>query len=166
MQARPPRPGVTAAGRTRIGNRELPEPDDVLRRLVRSVAWHMCARGSSVTLLDISVTHGESGLVVVLAGEADLTNAGELKRVLDKQTCADAPILTVDLSQLRFADSAAITALALAGRTLRDQGRQLELLHPQPTVARILSLTGLDKILTVRCEPAAGSRSAPECPQS
>lgn len=113
-------------------------------------------------MLDISVTDGESGPVLILAGEADLTALAQLNRALDTQIQAGARLLTVDLSGLEFADSATVAALAMADRTLRGQGRQMELLRPHPAVARILELTGADQVLTVRGEPASGPGPAPE----
>lgn len=100
--------------------------------------------------LDISVADGESGPVVILSGEADLTTLDQLNSALDAQVWTGVRVLTVDLSRLRFADSASVAALMLTARTLRDQGGQLELLHPQPAVARVLELMGVDQALTVR----------------
>ncbi|SRR5581483_998059 len=102
--------------------------------------------------LELSVIDGESGPVVILSGEADLTTLDQLNSVLDKQIWAGVRLLTVDLLQLRFADSATVATLLLASRTLRAQGGELELLHPQPAVARVLQLMGVDRAVTVRDE--------------
>jgi anti-sigma B factor antagonist len=110
-----------------------------------------------MTLLNVTVTHDESGPVVVLAGEADLTTLDQLNSALDTLIWADARMLKVDLSRLRFADSAAVALLAHAARTLRNQGGQLELLHPQLAVARVLELAGVDQAVTVRYAPARRS---------
>jgi len=112
-----------------------------------------------VSLLEINVVAGETGPVLVLSGESDLTTLDQLNSALDKQLWADARFLTVDLSGLRFADSATVAALAQTARTLRDQGGRLELLRPQPAVARVLDLMGIDQILTVR-DPASGKGSS------
>jgi anti-sigma B factor antagonist len=90
--------------------------------------------------------------VVVLAGEADLTAVAELSETLTAQISGGARHLTVDLSRLRFADSAAIRALVLAGRTLNDRAGTLELARPQPAVARALGLLGVDQVFTGRGE--------------
>jgi anti-anti-sigma factor len=58
----------------------------------------------------------------------------------------------VDLSRLRFADAAAIRALVLASRTLTDRAGTLELVRPQPAVARALGLLGMDQVFPVRSE--------------
>lgn len=113
-----------------------------------------------MSTLEISVVDGESGPVVFLAGEADLTTLDQLNSALDKQLWAEPRCLTIDLSRLEFADSATIAALLLTARTLRDQGGRLELRNPQPTVARVLQLTGVDKALSVR-GTARGTGSSP-----
>ena len=59
-------------------------------------------------LLEISVAAGEAGPVLTLAGEADLTAVAELTEALTAQLTIGARHLTVDLSRLRFADSAVI----------------------------------------------------------
>lgn len=106
-------------------------------------------------LLDISVTAGESGPVLVLSGEADVTAAAELGAALDSQIGGGARHLTVDVSGLRFADSAAIAVLVLAARALKERGGVLELLGPQEIVARALSLLGADQVLDVQAGTGA-----------
>jgi hypothetical protein len=77
-----------------------------------------------VSLLDISVEAGESGPVVRLSGEADLSVAGQLGEALNAQVSSGARHLTVDLSGLRFADSAAIRTFGAdtPGRNLGTGG--------------------------------------------
>jgi anti-anti-sigma factor len=115
-----------------------------------------------VSQLEVSVAAGDSGPVVVLSGEADLTTVAGLSDVLTAQVAGGAQHLTVDVCELRFADSASIRALALAARTLKDRGGVLELLRPRPIVARALSLMGVDKVITVRA--AEGAEAKPEGP--
>ena len=65
------------------------------------------------------VAAGESGPVIVLSGEADLTCAGQLSALITAQLAGGTRQLTIDVSELRFADSASIRTLALAARTRR-----------------------------------------------
>jgi anti-sigma B factor antagonist len=103
-----------------------------------------------VGLLEISVAAGAAGPVLTLSGEADLTTADELTEALAAQLATGARHLTVDLSRLRFADSAVIRALVLADRTLKKRGGGLALAHPQRVVARALSLLGVDQAIEIR----------------
>jgi anti-sigma B factor antagonist len=110
-----------------------------------------------VGLLEISVAAGEAGPVLTLSGEADLTTVAELTEALTAQLAIGARHLTVDLSRLRFADSAAIRALVLADRTLKQRGGGLALAHPQPVVAQALSLLGVDQVIEIRDAMSAGA---------
>ena len=100
-------------------------------------------------MLEASVAAGESGPVIMLAGEADLTCGGQLTALISGQLGGGTRQLTIDVSGLRFADSASIRALVLAVRTLSEQGGSLVLLRPQPPVARMLDLIGADHAITV-----------------
>jgi anti-sigma B factor antagonist len=102
--------------------------------------------------LTASVAAGESGPVIVLAGEADLNSAAQLATLISAQVARGTRQLTVDLSGLRFADSATVRTLALAARTLRQRGGTMVLLRPQQAVVRILALTGADQMFTIRAE--------------
>ena len=120
-----------------------------------------------MSILQSSVTTGPSGPVIVLAGEADLTTAAELNQLLAAQLDG-ATTMTIDLSGLKFADSATVRELIRAHRALAQRGGTLVLGSPQPAVAKVLSLLGVDHILTVRHqartrgqEPADGDRGLP-----
>jgi anti-sigma B factor antagonist len=108
-------------------------------------------------MLHASVVAGPSGPMIVLSGEADLTSAPELNALISAQLSDGPRELTIDVSGLRYADSASIRTLVLAARTLRERGASLVLLCPQPAVARILTLLGADQMLTIlqptECKP-------------
>jgi anti-sigma B factor antagonist len=105
-------------------------------------------------MLEASVTAGESGPVIVLAGEADLTCAEQLDALISGQLAGGTQQLTIDVSGLRFADSASIRTIALAARTLKERGGRLVLLAPQPSVARVLALMGADQMITITAKPS------------
>jgi anti-sigma B factor antagonist len=105
-------------------------------------------------MLEAWVEAGESGPVVMLAGEADMVGAGQLDALITRQLAGGTWQLTIDVSGLRFADSAAIRVLALAARTLTERGGSLVLLDPQPSVARVLALLGVDQMLTIKGKEA------------
>ena len=101
-------------------------------------------------MLRASVEAEESGPVIVLAGEADMTCAGQLGALITGQLAGGTRQLTIDVSGLRFADSASIRTLVLAARTLADRGGSLVLLEPQRSVARVLALMGADRMIMIR----------------
>jgi anti-sigma B factor antagonist len=105
--------------------------------------------------LEASVVAGESGPLIILAGEADLTTAGQLSALITGQLADGTRHLMIDMSRLRFADSASVRTLVLAGKTLKERGGHLVLLHPQRPVAKVLALLGADQMITVLGDPRA-----------
>jgi anti-anti-sigma factor len=107
--------------------------------------------------LTITVAAGNCGPVLVLSGEADMTTTPELAAALAAQVDAGARHLTLDLSGLRFADSATVGVLISAERVLRTRGGTLVLVRPQPAVARTLNLLGVDQVIPVRGGTGTGT---------
>lgn len=103
-------------------------------------------------MLTARVAAGESGPVIVLSGEADLTTVAQLSALITAQLARGTRQLTIDVSELWFADSATIRTLVLAARTLRERGGSLVLLRPRRPVARVLALTGAEQMFTIRGE--------------
>ena len=103
-------------------------------------------------MLRASVAAGISGPVVILSGETDLTSAGQLSALIAAQLSGGTRQLTVDVSGLRFADTASIRTLVLAAKTLNKRGGSLVLLRPQQTIARMLDLLGAAQMFTIREE--------------
>jgi|SRR5450755_260938 anti-sigma B factor antagonist len=114
---------------------------------------------AAVGTLHTSVAAGESGPVVMLSGEAELSSAGQLSDLLTAQLSGGAQQLMMDVSGLRFADSASVRALVLAGKTLRERGGTLVIARPQRAVARLLELMGANELLVVQ-GGAAGQATA------
>jgi anti-anti-sigma factor len=112
-----------------------------------------------MTTLRVSATAGDAGPVLVLAGEADITNAGQLRDVIGAQLASGAVYLTIDTAELSFADSAAIGILAGAGRTLKELGGGLVLFRPRKALLRTLTLLGVDQVITI--QPATGMAHKP-----
>jgi anti-anti-sigma factor len=106
-------------------------------------------------MLEIAVAAEESGPVVKLSGECDMSVAVQLSDALHAQMAGGVQHLTVDLSGLRFADSSSIRVLVQAHQVLTEAGGTLELAFPQPTVARTLNLLGVDQVLPVRTQADA-----------
>ena len=106
-----------------------------------------------VDLLTVSVTARESAgepyTLVEIAGEADVTNTDDLRRLLDDEVSQQPRTMIIDLSGLRFMDSSALHALLRANRSLDRQGGVLALVSPQPAVAKILRLTTADRLIPV-----------------
>jgi anti-anti-sigma factor len=103
-----------------------------------------------------------SGPVVVLSGEADLTSAGQLRELLASETQRAGRRLTVDVSDLCFVDSTALSVFLVTAKMLRERDGELVLMHPQKLVAEVLGLLGADKVIRVISAPEASSSSQAE----
>jgi anti-anti-sigma factor len=68
------------------------------------------------------VSAAESGPLIVLTGEVDITTAAERSELVTGQLAEKTLHLTVDVSGLDFADTAAIRVFFLAARTVRQRG--------------------------------------------
>jgi anti-sigma B factor antagonist len=110
-------------------------------------------------MLQATVAAGQSGPVITLSGEADLTNAAQLGALLTAQLPDGNQDLTIDVSGLRFADTASIRVLVLAARAMKERGGRLVLMRPQRAVGRILALLGVDQMFTVREETSGPPES-------
>jgi anti-sigma B factor antagonist len=114
------------------------------------------------------VSAGESGPVITLSGETDVTTVAGLSELVTAQLGGGTRHLTIDVSELSFADSASIRVLVLAARTLRQRGGALVLLRPNRALARMLEIMGADQLITIwgetelRPGPAGEAGEPPE----
>jgi anti-sigma B factor antagonist len=83
--------------------------------------------------------------VVSLAGELDLTNAGQVRSVISDSLSGQAARLVFDMSGVEFMDSSGIALLASAVQKVQE----VELRNPTPIVRRLVELTGLAGLLRI-----------------
>jgi anti-anti-sigma factor len=114
-----------------------------------------------VSTFRASVSAGESGPVITLSGEVDITTAAELNELITGQLPEATQQLTIDVAGLDFADTAAIRVLLIAARRLRQRGGGLVLLRPQRALARVLGILGADEVVEIRGETEAGPEPEP-----
>lgn len=103
--------------------------------------------------MQLSVELRGSDPLVLMAGEADVTSAAELRDLLVSRTWMIGLRVTIDASELTFIDSWATHVLVVTAKRLRDRGGELVLLHPQEAVARVLGMMGADQVITVVGRP-------------
>ena len=113
-----------------------------------------------MSTLRASVSAGESGPVITLSGEADITTAAGLSELITGQLAEAARQLTIDVAGVDFADTAAIRVLLVAARRLRQRGGGLVLLRPQRALARVLEILGANEVVEIR--GTAGAAPEPE----
>ncbi|WP_229401499.1 STAS domain-containing protein [Micromonospora okii] len=81
-------------------------------------------------------------------GEVDIATVGVLRSAL--WAAPPRPLLRLDISEVRLLSAAGVRALVAAHRRVRARGGVLVLVDPAPMVARVLRVTGLDRIIPVR----------------
>jgi anti-sigma B factor antagonist len=88
--------------------------------------------------------------VLEVRGDLDIAVSGALGRALDDLLDTERERVGVDLSGVPFMDSSALSALVRAHERAKAGGQHLELLQPSPACAKVLGITGLDRVFEVR----------------
>ena len=103
--------------------------------------------------LMLKTDHGPDGKPQVTArGEIDLSNVAQLIKALNTASAGTRRPMTIDLSKVKYLDSAGINALF-------DHADKVDGLHiiVHRLLIRVLTISGLDKVATLEGAPAAGS---------
>jgi anti-sigma B factor antagonist len=113
-----------------------------------------------VTGADPAISWSGRHAVVIMPSEIDISNSGEVCDLLLSVIRQDPDTITADLTRTTFCDSAGIHAIVRVNRQARSRGAELRLAVGGSRVARVLELTGLDRIIPVY-PSAAESRHTP-----
>ena len=99
--------------------------------------------------LRVSVSGGDSYIVVTLAGESDVYTYDQLRGALEAEAAKRPALLIVDLAGLEFMDSTGVQVLLDIRVMMSEHGGKLVLSRPENTVARVLNLVGADQLIPV-----------------
>ena len=103
------------------------------------------------TTLELTLSQRDGETVVVsAAGELDVNTAPELREQLARLAADDVRRVVVDLTDVSFVDSTALSVLVSALKRLRQADGDLELASPNPSVRRVFEITGLTRLFTIR----------------
>ena len=100
--------------------------------------------------------------VVCLPAEIDITNADRVREDLLSVLNQGAAVLIADLSKTTFCDSAGVSALARSFRRAEASQSEMRLVVGTLAVRRILTLTGIDRLLDIYPSVAAALAVAPD----
>ena len=89
---------------------------------------------------------GDDLVVVVLRGDVDLSEAGELRAVLNDACTGSHRTVAVDLSTVHFIGSSGMGVLAEVHQRLADEGRHLLVLEPPEAIQQAFAIAGLDQV--------------------
>jgi anti-anti-sigma factor len=94
--------------------------------------------------------------VLRCSGDEDRTTQSLRRRALSQALKARAEV-TVDLSELAFADASLMLDLAMVARRLRKKGGVLRLCGAQPHIHVLIEFVGLQRLSGVMVEPQPAS---------
>ncbi len=102
----------------------------------------------SPLLLPIDVQAvGDQLVVVSVHGEVDLSEAGELRAVLNDACTGPHAVIQLDLGDVHFMGSTGIGVLVEVHQRLAGEGRRLEVLHTSLTIRSAFEIAGVDFVL-------------------
>lgn len=101
-----------------------------------------------------SIKEEQGRIVIALAGEIDLENAGEVRKAL-LNALKQKKDLLIDLSAVSYIDSSGIASLVEGLQVARKQKNDLWLVAVSARALRVLELARLDKVFTIHTDVAA-----------
>ncbi|HEV3475391.1 MAG TPA: STAS domain-containing protein [Actinomycetota bacterium] len=90
-----------------------------------------------------------SWTVVDVKGEIDLDTAPQLKAVLGDAIKGGAINIAVNLEGVEFLDSSGLGVLIGSLKRCKEAGGMLALVSPRRPIRKVLSITGLDKVIPI-----------------
>ena len=88
------------------------------------------------------------------SGDEDRTTQSLRRTALSQALAAESDV-TVDLTELAFADPSLMLDLAMVARRLRKAGKSMTLRGAQPQISRLIELVGLNRLPSVLIESPA-----------
>jgi len=99
--------------------------------------------------LQVDAKSKDDRVVLQLTGELDLASSAILERALDDAQIAQAPLLVLDLDELKFVDSTGLRVILLAQEKSRGRGQEFAITPGSPQVQRLLSITSVAEHMRV-----------------
>jgi len=97
----------------------------------------------------------ESGVgIILVSGEIDIATAPLLEESIEQVLDKGVDRLDLDMRNVPFMDSQGIGLAARTLRSLEGNGGKLRIVNPSHQVEKVLSISGLDKLLEVVRNPA------------
>jgi anti-anti-sigma factor len=108
--------------------------------------------------LRVDARRTDERVVLHLTGELDLASSPIFERALEDADVASAPLLVLDLDDLKFVDSTGLRVILLAHEGSRARGQEFAITPGSPQVQRLLSITSVAehmRVLSAPDDPAA-----------
>ncbi len=102
-----------------------------------------------------AVIDRDAAPVLVVHGEIDVSTAPELHARLRDLVEQGHAVVIVDLSDVLFVDSTALSVLVSARAQQRERGGDLRLVITEPRVLKVFAITGLHDLFSIYADVAA-----------
>jgi anti-sigma B factor antagonist len=96
-----------------------------------------------------TITQLEKVTVLILSGRLDTYTISEARTLLEKALVAQEPRIVVNLQEVTFADSTALSTLVIALKKARESHGNLRLCCLKHPVRMIFELTRLEKVFEI-----------------
>jgi len=110
-------------------------------------------RVSAQDHLRVDARSEQDRVVLALAGELDLASSPVFERALEDPAIAAAPLVVLDLDDLKFVDSTGLRVILLAHESARARGQEFAITPGSPQVQRLLSITSVAEHMRVIASP-------------
>jgi len=100
-------------------------------------------------LLDANYDENKQRWDVNLYGEVDIYNADSLKTELHTLIAEKPADIVIDCTSLKYIDSTGLGVLVNALKKVKEQDKSISIINLKPHIAKIFTLTGLDKIFSI-----------------
>lgn len=100
-------------------------------------------------LLDANFDESRDRWEVHLYGEVDIYNAESLKSELHALIEEKKANISLDCASLKYIDSTGLGVLVSALKRVKEANKQICIINLKPYIAKIFTLTGLDKIFNI-----------------
>ena len=99
--------------------------------------------------LSVNVNDNEAAGVwdMSVSGEIDLSNAHQFKNYLETALAEKRQNINIDFEKLSYIDSTGLGVIIGVYGSIKKDGFGIKLLNPRDNVKKLLSISGLDKIL-------------------
>ncbi|MEY2243996.1 STAS domain-containing protein [Streptomyces sp. SAS_267] len=109
--------------------------------------------------LTITTRNAAVGPIVEITGDLDYDSAPDLRETVKDLPLTSGQLLVLDLAGLEHCDSSGLTVLLAARNLATEQGADLALAAIPDNTARILSITGLDRVFTIHPDASTADTS-------
>jgi len=99
----------------------------------------------------------EEQAVVTIKGEVDIYSVDQFRKSIEKSINQKTSKIILDCTDLSYIDSTGMGVLIEMRNKTMEMGQKIVMKNPKPNIKKLLSLTGVDKIIEI-IENSGGRR--------